>query len=106
MAPENGSSLAGGGDCLDGRRGPAQAAVRGETSVDHAKLELLRDACFENLGFVRLFAEAAQLHVQGGDDAGLVHSVSMAAAHFRAMCLHAKEIETIRAANCAPPVAP
>lgn len=92
---------------IDDRRPPAQAALHdGLSRVDHAKLELLRDAYFESLSFVRIFCEAGQLHIQGGDDAGLVHSVRMAAAHFRALCSHAKEIETIRAAGRVPMALP
>jgi hypothetical protein len=61
---------------------PAQAEVfRNPRAVLNARLELLREAIFENLGAVSLFAETAKLSIEAQDDAGMAHAVKMGEHH-------------------------
>lgn len=69
------------------------------SSIDHARLDLLRDDVFEHLGFVRIFADAAQLQFNGQDDAGAAHAIRIAAMHFKAAIAGASDIAQIRAAR-------
>lgn len=68
----------GNSSCLEGIDGsensqierPAQAEIlRNPRAVREAKLELLREVIFENLGAVSLFAETAKLSIEEDDDA-------------------------------------
>jgi len=55
---------------------PAQGQNR---VVREARLELLREAIFENLGAAKLFIETVQLLIEGRDDTGARHSLQMGA---------------------------
>jgi hypothetical protein len=77
---------------------PAQAEIlRNPRAVREAKLELLREAIFENLGAVSLFAETAKLLIEARDDAGMAHSVKMGAHHFRAAAATVNELSKLKA---------
>jgi hypothetical protein len=93
--PPRGGSADGPGkaSCLEGIDGstiapktaPSQAEIsRDPRAVREAKLELLREAIFENLGAISLFAETAKLLIEARDDAGMAHSVKMGARRYRA----------------------
>jgi len=74
---------------------PIQAQVTNPHAVREAKLELLRDAIFENLGAVSLFAETAKLSIEARDDAGMRHAVKMGAQHYRAAVVTANELAAL-----------
>ncbi len=77
---------------------PAQAEKRNPRAVREARLELLREAIFENLGAVSLFAETAKLLIEARDDAGMAHSVKMGAHHYRAAVVTANELAALKGA--------
>jgi hypothetical protein len=60
---------------------PAQGQNR---AVREARLKLLREVIFENLGAAKLFIEIVQLLIEGRDDTGARHSLRMGALHFKA----------------------
>jgi hypothetical protein len=66
-------------------------------AVRAAKLELLREAIFENLGAVQLFAETAKLLIEARDDTGMAHAIKMGAHHYRAAVVTAKELASLKA---------
>src|ERR1700730_8006797 len=67
-------------------------------AVREAKLELLREAIFENLGAVSPFAETAKLSIEARDDAGMRHAVKMGAHHYRAAVVTANELAALKGA--------
>ncbi len=77
---------------------PAQAEKRNPRAVKEARIELLREAIFENLGAVSLFAEAAKLLIDARDDAGMRHAVKMGAHHYRAAVVTANELAALKEA--------
>jgi hypothetical protein len=97
----------GNSSCLEGidssaiapKTAPSQAEIsRNPRAVREAKLELLREAIFENLGAVSLFAETAKLLIEARDDAGMAHSVKMGAHHYRAAVVTANELAAFKEA--------
>jgi hypothetical protein len=64
--PDKSSSLGGGDNQIVPDRAP------GRKRIDRAKLALCRDALHEALGFVKLYADAAQALAEAGDDGPLV----------------------------------
>jgi hypothetical protein len=77
---------------------PNQAEIlRNPRAVREAKLELLREAIFENLGAVSHFAETARLLIEVRDDAGMAHSVKMGAHHYRAAAATVNELSKLKA---------
>jgi len=54
-----------------------------------------RAAIFESLGHIRLFAEAAQLHLEAGDDHGARYSVGKMIAHVKVAARTADDLEAI-----------
>ncbi len=74
-----------------------QPEKRNPGAVREAKLELIREAIFENLGGARLFIETAQLLIEARDDTGMTHAVRMGAHHYRAVVLLAKDIAALKA---------
>jgi hypothetical protein len=73
----------------------AQDNSRNYQDVREAKLELQREAIFENLGAVRLFVETAQLLIEARDDAGMTHAVKMGAHHYRAAVQTTNELAAL-----------
>lgn len=65
---------------------------------DMANIELLRDAIFESLGYARIFIESALLHIQGGDDAGMLHSMKNASLHMAAAAESTNDLIRLRSA--------
>ena len=74
-----------------------QGTSRNPVAVREARLELIREAIFENLGGARLFIETAQLLIDARDDTGMAHAVKMGAHHYRAAVLLAKDIAALKA---------
>jgi hypothetical protein len=66
-------------------------------AVREARLELIREAIFDNLGGVRLFVETAQLLIEARDDTGMSHAVKMGAHHYRAAVQLVKDISALKA---------
>ena len=60
---------------------PAQSQNR---AVREARLKLLREAIFEDLGAAKLVIETALLLIEARDDVGARHSIRMGALHFKA----------------------
>jgi hypothetical protein len=83
---------------FDGPKNPTKTAStqaeikRNPVAVREARLELIREAIFENLGGARLFIETAQLLIEARDDTGMAHAIKMGAHHYRAAVLLAKDI--------------
>jgi hypothetical protein len=75
---------------------PAQGQNR---AVREARLELLREAIFENLGAAKLFIETVQLLIEVWDDVGARHSLRMGALHFKAAVTSANELFSVKAAG-------
>jgi hypothetical protein len=75
---------------------PAQGQNR---AVREARLELLREAMFENLGAAKLFIETALLLIEARDDVGARHSIRMGALHFKAAVTSANELSSVKAAG-------
>lgn len=107
--PPRGGSADGPGksSCLEGidsspiapKTAPSQAEIsRDPRAVREAKLELLREAIFENLGAVSLFAETAKLLIEARDDAGMAHSVKMGALRYRAAVVTVNELAVLKGA--------
>lgn len=65
-------------------------------AVKEARLELLRESIFDNLGAVALFAETAKLLIEAGDDVGMAHSVEMGKLHYRAAIVTVKELTSLK----------
>jgi hypothetical protein len=77
---------------------PKAEILRNPHAVREAKLELMRETIFENLGAVSLFADIAKLSIDVGDDAGMRHAVKMGAHHYRAAVVTANELATLKVA--------
>ncbi len=75
---------------------PAQSQNR---AVREARLELLREAIFENLGAAKLVIETALLLIEARDDVGAHHSIRMGALHFKAAVTSANELSSVKAAG-------
>ena len=73
---------------------PAQGQNR---AVREARLELLREAIFENLGAAKLVIETALLLIEARDDVGARHSLRMGALHFKAAVQSANELSALKA---------
>ena len=76
--------------------GDAQGQNR---AVREARLELLREAIFENLGAAKLFIETVLLLIEVRDDVGARHSIRMGALHFKAAVTSANELSSFKAAG-------
>ena len=74
--------------------GDAQGQNR---AVREARLELLREAIFENLGAAKLFVETVLLLIEVRDDAGARHLLRMGALHFRAAIQSSNELAALKA---------
>jgi hypothetical protein len=99
-APLELSALAADDQGIARNTAPAQAEVfRNPRAVGEAKLELLREAIFENLGAAGLFIGTAQLLIEARDDAGMRHSIRMDALHFKAAVTCANELSSVKAAG-------
>jgi hypothetical protein len=75
---------------------PAQSQNR---AVREARLELLREAIFENLGAAKLFIETVLLLIEVRDDVGARHSIRMGALHFKAAVTSANDLSSVKAAG-------
>ena len=74
------------------------ASAQGQNrAVREARLELLREAIFENLGAAKLFIETVQLLIEGRDDTGARHSLRMGALHFKAAIQSSNELAALKA---------
>jgi hypothetical protein len=73
------------------------ASISDSRAVRDARLVLIREAIFENLGGVRLFVETAQLLIEARDDTGMAHAVRMGAHHYRAAIQLVKDISVLKA---------
>jgi hypothetical protein len=74
------------------------ASAQGQNrAVREARLELLRESIFENLGAARLFIDTAQMLVEARDDAGMRHSIRMGSLHFKAAVQSANELAALKA---------
>jgi hypothetical protein len=85
-------------DSLDNPSKPAALQVNSRAVLD-ARLELLREAIFENLGEAGPFIGTAQLLIEARDDAGMRHSIRMGALHFKAAITCANELSSVKAAG-------
>ncbi len=63
--------------------------------VGQAKKEMLRDFANEQLGFIRLQAELAQMQIEVGDDLGLVYATKRLVAHARAMAATVRDLQAL-----------
>jgi len=91
-------------DSLDNRENaknssPVQDISRDPAAVREARLELIREAIYENLSGCRLFIETAQLLIEARDDAGMAHAISMGGHHYRAAVVTAKELAGLKASG-------
>jgi hypothetical protein len=75
----------------------SDGSQRNPRAVRDARLVLIREAIFENLGGVRLFVETAQLLIEARDDTGMAHAVRMGAHHYRAAIQLVKDISALKA---------
>ncbi|VTZ28460.1 hypothetical protein MPC4_70080 [Methylocella tundrae] len=64
--------------------------------VKQARLELLRDAIFEQLGFMIHRAELARTFADLSDDAGLTYSLKCMVAHVRAAAQCANDLTALK----------
>ncbi len=65
-------------------------------TIDRAKLELLRDAVIEALGYCRLYAEVAMMLADVGDDAGVLNALGNFHAAAKIACQAGREIRDLR----------
>lgn len=61
-----------------------------------AKLDLLRDALHEALGFAKLYADVAQSLTEVGDDAGTLHALGNFRAAAKVACQAGRDIRELR----------
>jgi hypothetical protein len=73
----------------------AEAATQNQALCE-AKRDLIRQALFEDLDAVRIYAETAILLIEARDDFGTIYAIERGAAHYRAIIGAKKELGDLR----------